>query len=272
MSPKKTKNLIILILVLVNLFLLALVVPNKLAEQRKARMALTKLSQLYEASGIHLDAAILPEEKTLYPLTVMADDEAQRAAIRALLGKDMTRKPEKDATLFTSDLGEAKLQDGVLSASLNLPAGNNPLSFTRTLLEQMEVSFAYLQETKTMSGSIIAARLQVQDTTVFNESLIFTYENGNLTAVTGLLLPNSSTLYAAGSTPGLGLWDALVRFRSSRITTGWMGSSVTSVEQGYLLSAAADGRSFSLTPQWRMETDMGPYLVDGANGAVSAAS
>ena len=268
MSAPKVKNLIILILLLVNIFLLALVVPSRTSAELHDQTSARQLSQLFEANGIRLNAAMIPRTETLYDQTLTSDPQAASAAVLALLGESAASSQQDGGLYFSSPLGEAMLVNGSLTAEVNIPAAN-PEVFTRDCLARMGLTVRAVTTTGRLETvTVCRAETDVGGLPVVSNRLTFRYENGTLTRVEGLILTGQDTLEITGTQSCISAADALVDFLGSRLSTGWLGSSIDSMEQGWSLTRGA-GASFSLRPVWRLYTDAGVCLVNGITGAVT---
>ncbi|MFG6352545.1 MAG: hypothetical protein K1W21_13260, partial [Oscillospiraceae bacterium] len=88
MEWRKLKNIIILILLLVNGFLLVLAASRWGEARQYARDALDGAAQVLEGSGIQVDPDAAVPADGLAPLTVERDLAWEAQMARALLGKD----------------------------------------------------------------------------------------------------------------------------------------------------------------------------------------
>ena len=89
MPVSKLKNLALLVLLLANLALLAVVVPNDLANRREAENQRLSLQTLYAREQVTLDPEAVPETETLYTLQLEENPQADLLAATALLGEQV---------------------------------------------------------------------------------------------------------------------------------------------------------------------------------------
>ena len=270
MSAAKLKNIVILALLLVNLFLLAIIIPTRLADLRGRKQANDALSQLYRQADVTLLPDAIPADRQLYPADLSPDHDAALDAVGALLGPQVLSQQTERGTRFSSSLGTADLSDdGIFAAAVTFEKTEDPEAHARTLLENMGISHTGLRrETSIGSVRTYSAVPTVGGVPVVTDSLHLRYEDGALTQITGLLLTRG-TPAVSSSERGLSPQDALVAFLGSRISTGWMGSSVSTVTQGYALTPDKTQGVFHLQPVFHIVTDAGSYLVDGLSGAVT---
>ena len=268
MSAPKVKNLIILILLLVNLFLLALVLPARVRSGQQKQETARQLSQLFSSCGIGLAADAVPLGETLYDQHLTPDPQLAAAAVVTLLGEDAVSVQQDDGLHFSSSLGGAVLVNGSLTAELCIPV-EDPETFSRNCLQKMGVEVRNV-EVSIRDGNVTVCRAEpeIAGLPVVSSRIVFHYESGNLTRVEGLILSGESPMEIAGTQGSISAADALVGFLGSRLSTGWLGSRVDGMEQGWSLTRGTGG-SVSLRPVWRIHTDAGVCLVNGITGAVT---
>jgi len=258
----------IVILLLLNLFLLALLLHFRFQKEGSRRRLEEQLYTLYESSAVSL-----PEEECLLdasapaPLTLSRDLalEAQMAVF--LLGEEAEGE-DQGGGIYTYTGGTGTVQFRSNGAFDYTPKGRRPavpLDFCREFCE----NFGYVEaEDSAFRGSsgVFDALRSVEGVPVHNAELSFLFEDGLLLSVTGtcLSLTGSSTLSDGRFTAV----DALVKFLDYRNGSGIVCSAVTGVEPVYELQAAA-AQSLSLAVKWQVSTDTYRYYVDCATGGVS---
>ena len=123
MEWSKLKNIIIIMLAAVNLFLLVLVVHRQWESRSSYESAREDaLAVLWETSRIRLEREILPEELDLTPMSVTRDPELEETQAAALLGELTASPPE--ALRYVGAKGAAQFYvDGEFSADRGLPSG-----------------------------------------------------------------------------------------------------------------------------------------------------
>ena len=138
MEWSKLKNIIIIMLAAVNLFLLVLVVHRQWESRSSYESAREDaLAVLWETSRIRLEREILPEELDLTPMSVTRDPELEETQAAALLGELTASPPE--ALRYVGAKGAAQFYvDGEVSAEFRTGAyplaGAEPEEFAVDLL------------------------------------------------------------------------------------------------------------------------------------------
>ena len=98
MQWSRIKNIILILLALVNGFLLVLVVMREGPTARVQSETLSAAVQLLEKNGIHMDAQALPDEMTLEPCRLERDRDSERKMAVKLLGE--VREEDRGGDVF----------------------------------------------------------------------------------------------------------------------------------------------------------------------------
>lgn len=276
MPYSKLKNLMLLILLLVNLLLLALVIPLRMERSEQRRQIDRRLEELFASYDLSLDSSILPDSQTLYPLELEPDDAAAQAAAAALLGGGLPAQNELSRLggSYCSDLGSCRIaRSGSFAAQFqNTERADNLEAAVRALLSGMGVDAASVAPPVRKSAGVydVTAVQAVNAMPVFSAALSFTYYNSVLRTVEGTVYLSSAPAVRADGDACISCADALAAFLASRDTLGWVGSTITAVEQGYVRAETASAAVVRLTPGWLISTDTGRFWVNGLTREVSA--
>lgn len=268
----KLKNIIILILLLVNGFLLVLVAAHREEARQYERTALEQAVQVLENQGIEVDEDNLSPAGKLPPLTVERDLEREAQLAQALLGDGMeTDNRGGGLYLYRGDLGEISLRaGGEFSADLSPNAHwhtDQPEGHAAALLKKMGVEAR--QAGADTQGSRTAVRFQQlwNGAPVFSCEVEFVYEDGLLTAIHGVLLTAGQGTAETGEV--LDLPTALIRFLDGVISAGDVCSAIRSMEAGYRATPKPLSGGTRLTAVWFITSDTAGYYLDGATGALT---
>lgn len=276
MPNSKIKNMVLLILSLCCLCLLALVIPTRLQERQQLARTDAQLRALYAAEGLTLPEAALPKSLPLELLDAQLDAEAARAVAQALLGSELMTEEDTGGfqLSYSAPSGSCTIRRGALEAELSggdAVSGSLRRSAMKTM-RRMGLSAAEASEPAvTDGGSEVTVHQSLLDVPVFSAELRFLYSGGVLRRVSGVCCPIAETLTAASGSVCISCTDALTVFLGAREQTGWVGSAVTGIQQGYLLADTASASTFRLVPVWRLETDTGIFFVNGITREVTSA-
>ena len=277
MPVSKLKNLVLLVLLLANLALLALLIPDRVNQQRGDAALRKSLCDLYAGQQVQLDPDTVPDTVTIYSLELAEDPAGSAAAAEALLGQSMV---QDDATryqsVYRSDSGQCTIsRSGSFRASLEgRPAVRDLAKDAKKTLRAMGFQYLSLSEPQRLRAGFytLTATQTVLGVPVFSQGLTLTYANDRLVQLEGVFYTGAGTLTRISDQPCISAADALVAFLSARVDLGWVGSAVTGMTQGYVRSETAAAAAVHLTPVWRLETDTGSFDVNGITGEVTAVS
>ena len=275
MPVSKLKNLVILILLTVCIFLLALVVPQRLRQQRAQAEIRSRLESLFASYGLSLEASAIPASLPLSPLEINLDQVTDMTAITALLGEEVLVQDDSSRyfSAYRSALGQCQTsRSGSFQAQLTQgPSGTDLTQLTRTLLQSMGVDAASVSQPVRLSAGVyeVQAVQKLLSVPNFSSELRFHFENTTLVSLSGTLFPGTDAPQQTDEGTCLSATDALVRLLSSRRDLGWVGTAVRSVRQGYLKSETASTSILRFVPVWLIETDTGSFTVHGLTGEVT---
>lgn len=265
MERSRLKNIIILILVLVNCFLLASLGLRRSAADSARRRTVGELTALFAEDGVTLDGSAVSNE-TPQPGGILARSASTDAAVAAFLLGDGAQMTDEGGGVqtYVSPTGRATFRSGgSFDATGTLGTGSSPEGFCRKFCK----AFRYEELTVSFSaGSGSAEAVQYfSGSPVVNASITFQAENGRLVSVSGIHLPDTLTGDGGGTMTAA---TALTRFLAARQEMGYVVSAVTDVKLCYQLQSTA-AAAMVLAPAWRVETDTGNYYVNCSSGAVT---
>lgn len=268
MEWSKIKNIILLILLGLNLFLLVIVASQELQAHQFRREARAEAVELLERNGIAVDPDRLPPDTSL-PVQVLEEEESGTDALaRALLGEDAVRQSGGVRQVYTSPLGEMEAFStgrfaADLTAGAQLLGESKPEQHASALLQRAGIQADFVESGSAEGMLRLTYCQRWGDTPVFNAQISLTYAGGALRHMEGVLLPGESG--AGREEETVTVATLLVRFLSQRNESGRMFSEIQSMVPGYHLSAT---RPFTLTPAWYITTDTGTYLLSALDGSL----
>lgn len=267
MDRYRLKNVIILILLLANGFLLGSMAYRSTAAQAARARSVEQLVTLFAADGIALDPGVLPTETPPPGRILVRDTALERSAAASLLGGGLRHSEQRGGVYSYSGKGGAALfrENGTFEAAGTLAASGGE-TFCREFCRNFHYTPTTVQLDEENSGTITALR-EYGGLTVSNCALTFTLERDTVTSARGTLLPETFTETADASEP-LSAQAALTAFLAMRRETGAVASSITEMSLCYELQSSA-AAPMSLTPAWHIVTDTVGYYVNCATGAVS---
>lgn len=274
MRWSKIKNIIILLLVIVNGFLLALVGIRAWRTERGQRETRERMVGILANNGIEFLPEEVPGALELASWQVNTERPGETQAA-ALVGEVTETETTAAGTTYVGVRGTVTFSDdGGVEAGF-APGGwsadrERVAAVTTEMLGALEVSSARVTERREEDDAVTVTVTQLwEGAPVFGQTLTFFWQGGEFVSLSGRYLRGSGELAASGGS-GITASTALTRFLTALNDGGYVCSQITGLSAGYLSSG---GETVSLTPAWFIETDVWPrqFAVDGLTGTVTAA-
>lgn len=276
MEWPKLKNIILVILLTANFFLLVLVGYREALSSNYLANARTDAIGVLERSGISVKEEILPQDGSLTPLSMERDRAQEAKAAAALLGT-ADESEQGGVTVYTGEKGTARFsRSGEFSAVLN--ANAYPLG-DQTVGEHALATLALLDfegeivSTQEDGDSIaVTVRQLWQGTPVYTCQAALVYRGGALVSIReGGSTRLTGTPAQSGDAEDLSTVTALVRFLEGITKLGDVCTSLTGMTPGYVFTAGISD-PITLRPVWYITTDTGAYYLDADTGELTRAS
>lgn len=277
MRWSRIKNIIILLLVLVNIFLLFLVGQRAWHTEQAQRETRRRMVDVLANNGI----AYLPQEVPgEMPLTgrQIALSQPDEARVSAFLGGEVTAETSGGRTLWRGPAGTLSVASGgeleaeLTAVELLRPQGLEDAAagtWGETWTEGQLLALLGLEVRRDSSpGSEEASPVFLQlweGAPVLSARL--TVEWGETVRISGRALFGAAQ--PAPAAEFLSASTALTRFLKALNDGGYVCSRIADLYPGYLSAGAG---TTTLAPAWLIETDAWPwrFAVDAATGAVTA--
>ena len=272
MEWKKLKNLIILILLMVNGFLLVLVWSRREESASYQRAALEQTVRVLNKSGIEVDLDAAIPADSLPPLTVERDLDRELQLARGLLGQD-AQADNRGGGLYLYQNGAGQLSvrpGGELSAELQEDSRwstGHPARHAAGLLRDMGLEAEELETVQEDGQTRVRFRQVWNGAAVFSCEVEFVYENDALGAIRGTLVAAGQGTAEGGQ--ALTLPTALMRFSEEITAAGDVCTAIRSMEPGYRGTVQPLSGGVRLAPVWLVATDTGKYYLDCVTGALT---
>lgn len=275
MEWPKLKNIIILILLVVNGFLLVLVGARRKESARYERLALEQTMQALENSGIQVDPDAMDSADGLIPMAAERDLSRELQLAQALLGKGTVQVENQGGGLYLYQGSNGELSvraGGELSAEMadnpNLLADGGPERHAAGLLKKMGIDAEQIDVTEESEWTRVRFRQVWNGVPVFSCEVEFVYYYDTLlSSVQGTLLTAQAGTAEAGSC--LTLPTALMRFSEEIASAGDVCTAIRSMEAGYRGTVQSLSGGVRLAPVWLVATDTADYYLDGVTGALT---
>lgn len=271
MSWSRLKTIIIYILLLLNLFLLALVGMNRLQARHYQTEALTEAAAVLARNNIRVQWEQLPREMKLPAVTLTRDLEKEGQLVRAFLGEDAAASASGGGLYVYAGRSAAGTASFRGNGEFSVVCGE-PFSLDVTPRELMgrlgldtgrvwEEEGASTAEQRLNGVPVYSAGSSVQGPA----GMTLTYdEAGRLCAASGRLYLGKP---AAEQEETVSVSTALVAFLNFVVENGDVCGEITDMAPVY----RAGGDPVRLTTAWLIRTDTGGYFVDAVTTEVSRA-
>lgn len=269
METRRLKNIAILILLLLNIFLLLLLGYQLLQSRRSHNEATEQLHQLFAADQITLSPQADLSQEPLQPMSLVRDTEMESAMAASLLGSEVPFLSQGGGIhSYAADSGSIHFRSGGSfdSSDLSLKV-SNVIGYAQDFFR----AFDYVQTDSQLSGSsgTISAVQQINGVPITDCSVTLVFDSGALTAVSGSHISLENAV-AAGYGEQLSCITALVRFLDHRRDSGMISRQVEDIFCIYELESTSS--VLRLLPVWQIETDTYTYLVDCSDGEITRQS
>ena len=265
MQTYRLKNIIILILVMVNACLLVLLLQRQSAQRQAWDESCAQIASLFQSESIALEPGDIPAGESLPPVSFTRSAEREQALAEAILGDGLTASDEGGGIyVYTGDSGTARFRS---NGAFDITVIRAPREEPESLCQRICRDFGYGETEIALSGgtAVYTAPLRSGGAEVINCAIAFHFTGDVLTAVSGFLLPEKGV--AAAGEP-MSAVTALTLLLQSRSTSGAIASAVTAITPAYTLESTP-AVPLALTPVWRISTDTYEYYVNCASRAVS---
>lgn len=259
------KNIIILILLLVNGFLVGSLVMRYSATIQARHQADEQLVALFAADGMELSPDLISQESPPSLLSLSRDLAREQKAAAFFLGENLEQTDMGGGSYtYSSAIGTARFYP---NGSFDIVGSLASAEEAETLCRRFCDAFSYEEPDLTQGedGTCFSAS-QWGKYPVLNSGVTFTLDQGSLLTVSGTLLPEEGTPTASEQQP-LSASAALTAFQQAR-REGYIAASViTDMYLCYELQGTT-ASTLTLSPTWCIVTDAANHYVNCITGTV----
>ncbi|MGI6497878.1 MAG: hypothetical protein ACOX0U_03460 [Oscillospiraceae bacterium] len=272
MEWSKLKNIILLILVSVNVFLLVLVVYRQHQTVQLEAREREDVVEVLQKNGISMAVETLPSSVAFWNLQIEQDRLQTRRIAEAVLG-NITEETRGSAVTYKNEKGTMDFQGNgtfsiVFHAEERIPSEQEKKSRQKTLLREMKLTTEDEWRREQTDGTVsYSARQQVDGITVFNCVITVTYSDDRLVSMEGTYLAGKIERDGAKQTT-LSVFTALIRLIQYEAGHSVQSSEIQSIQMGYFFPTTLTSVA-QMEPVWRISTDKGNYYVNRKTGAVA---
>lgn len=269
MDRYRLKNIIIIILLLVNGFLLGVLSMRQTSVNASHRQTAEQLVELFAADGMTLRAEDIPAKAAPAGQSLTRDMGREREVAAFFLGKNPIRADQGgEIYSYTGDSGgAAQFRAGGSFDIACVLSGADGAGLVREFCQKFSYSEPVFVLDEEGSGTASAV-CRYNKLPVPNCTVTFTLDRGTLLAVSGTLLPEKGAELSFDQEP-LSAAAALTAFQKMRRERQAAVSSVTEITSCYELQSSTSA-TMSLVPAWCITTDTGKYYVNCSSSEVTS--
>ncbi len=268
MDASRLKNIVIIILAVLNVCFLALIGFNRFELRQVSTQEKTSISELFEDSGISLAAEIVPDSFDASWYTISRDTQTEDKIVEKLIGHAVAEDQGGNIYSYENENGSALFRNnGEFEIRLNfVDDGAGAGRTAARLLEEMGIAFisegAEMEEHGDSRG--ISYICSWDESPVLNCSVHLTIYAGGSAVLTGRRINGTPQQGSEGKM--LDINTVLVRFLDEIKSGGHVCNRLESIELCYNMNSSASGNV--LEPVWHIVTDGGAYQVNVGSGKI----
>ncbi|MEG2097152.1 MAG: hypothetical protein RRY65_03215 [Pseudoflavonifractor sp.] len=274
MEWSKIKNIVLIILLLVNGFLLVSVAGQEMKSAQYQRETRQGAVAVLREGGITMDEDALPKgEPRLQPLSLVRDQAGEQKIAETLLGA-VERTDEGGRVSYTGPGGEGWFRSNgefgfALEPGSQSAAGADPTQHIIALLAQGGITTMAVPNVAAAAEgqTLVTLRQTLGDRPIFSANIVAVYEGEALVSVQKQRAAVAMSAGKGGQP--LDVATVLIRFYGGIRSGGHVCSTVKRLTPGYWASAEPNGTS-TLGLVWQIVTDAGTFYVDGMTGDMTA--
>lgn len=271
MDTSKIKNIIILILLSVNIFLCAALLSDRSQARSVRATAWEAAVAAMEKVGISVSEDVSGEIETPAVYSVRREMDSERVWLERLLGEVSCDDLGGNIWFYSSDKGQASVRGtGECDILFNTDAFDTGRDAEKTAVRLMEKlglepDGDSARASVGSSGGTVELDCTWQGCRVYNAQMSFTFNEDYLIMISGTRIFDLSVQESRE-----GVMDELsvmMRFVEVVGEQGFVCSSVNGLEAGYVFSVAVSGEG-TLNPVWHFATDTGDVYINAVTGRV----
>ena len=271
MDTSKIKNIIILILLAVNVFLAAALISDR-AQTRAVKTAAWEAAvEAVERAGISVSDDISADLATPSVYTLRRNMDSELEWLSRVLGSVTAADLGGNIWFYSSESGQASVRGAgecdILFSTDIFSTGRSVAKSASKVMKKLglEPDEANADVNSGRDGSTVKLGCLWQGCPVYNAELSFTFSEDYLVMISGTRIFDRQV--QASSEGVLDELSVMLRFVEAVSEQGFVCSSLSALDSGYIFSVAVSGEG-TLNPVWRFTTDTGELYINAVTGRV----
>lgn len=267
MESAKLKNIILIVLLMVNLVFAGLLVYNWRESDKISEQTRERLETVLAGRGIELSPEVDINVTPPAEYELHRNLESELTAVHALLGTAEAYDRGGNVYYYSGQNGEARFRGtGEIELSLSNGAfgrGMSPESAAEKAAKKLGLDPFLISSDD--SGELITVILgwRWQGCEVFNGQLSFSLSEDSLISIEGQR--SFDEIYRVTDSEAMDCQTAIMRFLGIMDENGVSIRKIESVDAGFVLSVSVSGEE-TLSPAWRISTDSGVHCINAVTG------
>jgi len=270
MDASKVKNIVIIILLLLNAFLAAAVISDSYDRASARRSEIKMIEQILGDHGITLRDGVSLSVETSGSYALIRDLSKEEQRVRRLLSSVTVSTTGGGAYVYYGAGGQAVFRgSGEFDILMNADAvseGRDSAKTAASVMKKLGIDI-YGELTQIMEDNgdaLVTMTASFEGLPVFNARTTLNFTNGYLFMVSGVRAFDNRTEKNGEGSPGV--VDAVISFLKIMQENGHVCSYIEKLETGYIISSTVLGEGV-LTPVWYFATDTFEVYINAATGA-----
>jgi len=269
MNRGKIKNFIIIVLLIFDAILLVILMQERLESAAARRQLRSDVTQVLSENGIEVASGVDIIAEGVNARSTLRDMELEKRLVERVIGSSEVTDEGGNIFMYFGSRGRASFRGtgefAIEPASGSVLADGDPLACAERLMRRMGMDYAdeLTELTESPGSASVTFVCELGGMAVYNCRVSFSFANDSLVIITGRRAPDRSSEEGRGAVSAV---TVLLRFVDLVRENGYICSSITALEEGYIIDASASGAG-TLTPVWRISTDTGVHYISGADGS-----
>lgn len=264
METAKIKNIILVILLLLNGFLLSLIVMDKSSSISSESAAAQTVTHILEDAGISVSGSVDMSQEAPAAYELTRDMDTELSMVRRLLPDARAQDQGGNIILYSASGGQASLRGSgetdFLFTSGQYSRGKSAVNTVGRIMKKLGLEY---DEASVRSSGGAEAMCAFKGYPVYNASLSFTFGTDKLMMISGTRLMDNAA--EKSDARPMDILTVLLRFLEITREEGFVCSRLSEVSAGYIMSVPVSGES-SLTPVWHFVTNTGELYINALTG------
>lgn len=272
MDNSKVKNIIIILLLIADIFLITLVGGETRKEQKEQQSRIASIQDIFADAGITLDKNIdlTQSSPTAYELSRSMETEEKN--ICRLVGKCAVEDKGAGKYFYAGITGQADFSGSgefnILFETDKYSHSGDPASVAKEAIKKIKI-YAVEDDFAPNSGDMTQGLtlFSTYDGVLIYNAPIKCYFSANRLSIVSGIRPLDSAIVMNSNNSGLDCISGLMTFLQYLRETRHVCSEIKSIKACYFNEVTGLGTSI-LRPTWRIGTDSGYFFVNTLTGKV----